>query len=189
MKKIINPWKGMKGYNCFGCAPNNDAGVKMEFYEDGNEVISIWKPQPQFQGWIDTLHGGIQAVLLDEICAWVVLRKLQTTGVTSKMETRYMKPVNTNDSYIVLKASIKERKRNIVFVEAAIEALPVKIGFIRHIFVGLNTNSAEKWDICLDSEFDTLADVNAYAVHPDHVAAAGLLKEVKADRACVDYEL
>ena len=45
---------------------------------------------------IDTLHGGIQAVLLDEICAWVVLRKLQTTGVTSKMETRYMKPVNTN---------------------------------------------------------------------------------------------
>ncbi len=120
MKKIINPWKGMEGYNCFGCAPNNDAGVKMEFYEDGDEVISIWKPQPQFQGWIDTLHGGIQAVLLDEICAWVVLRKLQTTGVTSKMETRYMKPVNTNDSYIVLKASIKERKRNIVFVEAAI---------------------------------------------------------------------
>lgn len=60
MKKIINPWKGMEGYNCFGCAPNNEAGVKMEFYEDGDEVISIWKPQPQFQGWIDTLHGGIQ---------------------------------------------------------------------------------------------------------------------------------
>ena len=31
----------------------------------------------------------------------------------------------------------------------------------RQIFVGLNANSAEKWDICLDSEFDTLADVNA----------------------------
>ena len=29
MKKIINPWKGMEGYNCFGCAPNNEAGVKM----------------------------------------------------------------------------------------------------------------------------------------------------------------
>jgi hypothetical protein len=25
MKKIINPWKGMEGYNCFGCAPNNEA--------------------------------------------------------------------------------------------------------------------------------------------------------------------
>lgn len=72
--------------------------------------------------------------------------------------------------------------------KAAIEALPAKIDFIRKIFVGLNANPAEKWDICLDSEFDTLADVNAYAVHPDHVAAAGILKEVKEDRACVDYE-
>ena len=89
MKKIINPWKGLEGYNCFGCAPNNEAGVKMEFYEDGDEVVSIWKPRPEYQGWIDTLHGGIQSVLLDEICAWVILRKLQTTGVTSKMETRY----------------------------------------------------------------------------------------------------
>ena len=26
MKKIINPWKGLEGYNCFGCAPNNEAG-------------------------------------------------------------------------------------------------------------------------------------------------------------------
>ena len=39
MKKIINPWKGLEGYNCFGCAPNNEAGVKMEFYEDGDEVV------------------------------------------------------------------------------------------------------------------------------------------------------
>lgn len=118
MKKIINPWKGMPDYNCFGCAPNNEAGVKMEFYEDGDEIISRWKPQPQYQGWIDTLHGGIQSVLLDEICAWVILRKMQTTGVTSKMETRYMKSVSTNDPYVTLKATIQEVKRNIVLVEA-----------------------------------------------------------------------
>ena len=58
MKKIINPWKGLEGYNCFGCAPNNEAGVRMEFYEDGDEIVSIWKPRPEYQGWIDTLHGG-----------------------------------------------------------------------------------------------------------------------------------
>ena len=45
MKKIINPWKGLEGYNWFGCAPNNEAGIKMEFYEDGDEVVSIWKPR------------------------------------------------------------------------------------------------------------------------------------------------
>ena len=38
MKKIINPWKGLEGYNCFGCASNNEAGLKMEFYEDGKHL-------------------------------------------------------------------------------------------------------------------------------------------------------
>ena len=54
----------MEGYNCFGCYPDNEAGVRMEFYEDGDEVVSIWKPRPEYQGWLNTLHGGIQSCLL-----------------------------------------------------------------------------------------------------------------------------
>lgn len=111
---------GVEGYFCFGCAPDNEAGVKMEFYEDGDEIVSIWKPEPKYQSWLNTLHGGIQALLLDEICGWVVSRKLQTTGVTSKMETRYLKPVSTDDKYLVLRASIKEQRRNIVMIEASL---------------------------------------------------------------------
>ncbi|MDR0973731.1 MAG: PaaI family thioesterase [Prevotellaceae bacterium] len=118
MKKIINPWKDVPGYNCFGCAPTNPFGVHMEFWEDGDEIVSFWQPRPEYQGWIDTMHGGIQAVLLDEICAWVVLRKLQTSGVTSKMETRYMKSVMTTDKQITLRATVQEIKRNLVIVEA-----------------------------------------------------------------------
>ena len=120
MKKIINPWKGLKGYYCFGCSPENPMGVKMEFYEDGDEIVSFWKPKPEYQGWLDTLHGGIQAVLLDEICAWVIVRKLQTTGVTSKMETRYRKSILTNDTLLEIRASIQEQIRNIILVKATI---------------------------------------------------------------------
>lgn len=72
--------------------------------------------------------------------------------------------------------------------KAAIEALPAKINVIRKIFVGLNINPDEQWNICLDSEFDTLDDVKFYAAHPDHVSAAGILKDAKDGRACVDYE-
>ena len=108
MKKIINPWEGMKGYNCFGCAPQNPSGLKMEFYEDGDSIVSYWKPDEKYQGWLDTLHGGIQALLLDETCGWVVMRKLQTAGVTSKMETRYLKPVHTTDKLLTIRASIRE---------------------------------------------------------------------------------
>lgn len=72
--------------------------------------------------------------------------------------------------------------------KAAIEALPAKISVIRKIEVGLNINPGETWSIALYSEFDTLEDVKAYAVHSDHVAAGKLLAEVKESRACVDYE-
>ena len=27
MKKIINPWKNMEGYNCFGCSPDNEGSA------------------------------------------------------------------------------------------------------------------------------------------------------------------
>lgn len=120
MKKIINPWIGTEGYNCFGCAPDNEWGVKMEFYEDGDDIVSYWQPDGRFQGWHNTLHGGIQATLLDEICGWVIIRKLQTAGVTSRMDTRYKKPVYTTDKRITLRAHITEQRRNIVTVEASL---------------------------------------------------------------------
>ena len=92
----------------------------MEFYEDGDELVSFWKPKEEYQGWLDTLHGGIQAVLLDEICGWVIIRKLQTAGVTSKMETRYRKSISIKDPQLEIRASIKEQKRNIVIIKAVI---------------------------------------------------------------------
>ena len=93
----------------------------MEFYEDGDEIISVWPPQSAFQGWLNTLHGGIHSVLLDEICAWVVLRKLQTTGVTSRMETRFKKPVSTQDKYVILRAQIVSQRRNLVEIKATLQ--------------------------------------------------------------------
>jgi chorismate synthase len=38
MRKLKNPWLGIDGYNCFGCAPHNPYGLKMEFYVDGETV-------------------------------------------------------------------------------------------------------------------------------------------------------
>ncbi len=71
----------------------------------------------------------------------------------------------------------------------AIEALPTIIPIIRKIEVGLNMNPAEKWDIALYSEFASMDDLKAYAIHPAHVEAAKLLASVKDERSCVDYEV
>jgi hypothetical protein len=120
MKKIINPWTGIDGYLCFACSPENPSGLHMEFYEDGDDIVSFWKPDCYRQGWIKTLHGGIQCTLVDEIAAWVILRKLQTTGVTSKMEIKFTKSISTDDPQLTVRARIRDKKRNAVFVEAEI---------------------------------------------------------------------
>lgn len=70
----------------------------------------------------------------------------------------------------------------------AIEALPATIPFLRSVEVGININPSEIFDLALYSTFDTLDDVRAYAVHPDHVAAASLIGPYKVARSCVDYE-
>ena len=122
MREIKNPWIGTEGYNCFGCCPTNPYGVKMRFYEEGQDVVSFWKPKDCYQSWINTLHGGVQSVLLDEICGWVVFHKLQSSGVTAKMETRFRKPVAIEQEYVELRARLREMRRNIAVVDGEIKS-------------------------------------------------------------------
>ena len=117
MKKIKNPWLHKPGYNCIGCSPDNPMGLHLDFWEDGEDVVSRWTPTADYQGWIDTLHGGVQSLLLDEVAGWVVTRKLQTTGVTSKMEVQYVKPISTYDSLLTIRARISRQMRNVAFIE------------------------------------------------------------------------
>ncbi|MDE6085589.1 MAG: Dabb family protein [Muribaculaceae bacterium] len=69
----------------------------------------------------------------------------------------------------------------------ALEVLPEQIDVLRSIEVGINENENESWDIVLTAVVDNMADVDVYARHPAHVAAASILTGHKADRACVDY--
>ena len=119
MKKIKNPYIGLEdqGYNCFACCPNNPIGLKMEFYEDGDDVVCFWQPSDNFQGWLKTLHGGIQATLMDEIGGWLINRKLQTAGMTTRLNMKYQRPIPTGDGVTVeVRGRIKEMKRNLAFI-------------------------------------------------------------------------
>lgn len=87
-----------------------------------------------------------------------------------------------------LSGSDSERREVARRFKEALEALPAQIDVLRSIEVGINENPAEAWDVVLTAVVPTMADVEVYARHPAHVAAAGLLAGHRADRACVDYE-
>lgn len=74
------------------------------------------------------------------------------------------------------------------FAEALI-ALPAQIECLESIEVGINENPAEEWDVVLTATLPSLADVDVYAKHPAHVAAASIIAGHKAGRACVDYSI
>jgi len=121
MKKILNPWTNREGYDCFGCCPTNPYGVHMEFYEDGEDIVSLWQPRQHYQGWINTMHGGILSTLIDETAGWVVFRKLQTSGMTTHLDVHYKKAVSTLEKQLTIRGRITEMKRTFAFIHVTIE--------------------------------------------------------------------
>lgn len=120
MKKIINPWNGNPKFNCFGCSPDNPFGLHMEFYEDGDFIVSVWHPEHNYQGWVDTMHGGVLSTLIDETCGWVVTRKMQTCGFTTNLSVKFRKAVPTDEPVLTIRANIVKQVRNLLFIHAEI---------------------------------------------------------------------
>ncbi len=115
-RKILNPYTNLKGYNCFGCSPNNIYGLRMEFVEEGDFIISEWIPVDYFSGYKNVLHGGVQATLMDEIASWVVQIKLKTAGVTANLNIKYKKPVFISKNKILIKARIEKYMKKIAYI-------------------------------------------------------------------------
>lgn len=88
-----------------------------------------------------------------------------------------------------LKGSDQERRRVAqAFVDALLR-LPGQIPCLQAIEASVNQNPAETWDVGLEALLPTMADVEVYAKHPAHVAAASLLADHKEARACIDFNI
>ncbi len=120
MKKIINPWQHRPEYNCFGCCAENPIGLHLEFYEDSDCIVSKWHPSDCYQGWMNTMHGGILSTLIDEVCGWVVTRKLKTMGYTVQLNVQFRKKVPTTEQELTIKAKIIRQVRNLAYINAEI---------------------------------------------------------------------
>lgn len=110
-KPIINPFtsKEPSVYQCFGCSPYNPIGLKLRFEVEGDEVVGRWEPQKQYEGYVDVVHGGIQATLLDEIASWYVYAVVGSAGVTKKMEVEYHHPAAATEPFLELRASLHRK--------------------------------------------------------------------------------
>ena len=92
----------------------------MEFYEDGDDIVSTRHPEKNYQGWVNTMHGGILSTLIDEVCGWVVTRKLQTSGYTVQLNVKFRKAVSTMEPELTIRARVAKQIRNLAYINAEI---------------------------------------------------------------------
>lgn len=62
---------------------------------------------------------------------------------------------------------------------------------LRNAEAVINSKDADQtnYTIALLCDFDTLDDLNAYQVHPAHVAFGKYITPIRESRACIDYEI
>ena len=82
----------------------------------------------------------------------------------------------------------EHKETELQVIKAGLEALLGIVPSLRSMEVGINMNPAEKFDLALISTFDDMEGLNAYAVHPDHLAVGKRIKAMLDVRACNDFE-
>lgn len=90
----------------------------MEFYKDGEEIVSKWDPSEHYQGFHGVLHGGIQSTMMDEIASWVVFLMVDSAGMTYRLNTRFRKPVYISRGIITVRAKLLSQQKRIAEIEA-----------------------------------------------------------------------
>lgn len=118
MKKLKNPYARDKNYNCFGCSPHNEKGLKLQFIDEGEYVTAKWNPVSDFQGYYNILHGGIQATLLDEIACWAVYVQAKSSGVTVSLNMKYRNAVLMDAGEIKIRAKVINHNKRMATVHA-----------------------------------------------------------------------
>jgi acyl-coenzyme A thioesterase PaaI-like protein len=99
---------------CLVCGLKNQFGLKASFYElENHELVAVFKPIEEHQGYPGRLHGGITAAILDETIGRAIMIKYDEKiwGVTVDFSIRYKKPIPLNEELKVAARITDESSR------------------------------------------------------------------------------
>jgi uncharacterized protein (TIGR00369 family) len=87
---------------CFGCGGANVRGMKLAFEQDDprQRIVGRFQLGEEYQGGSGFLHGGIIAVLLDEVMS-KACRFHGEHAVTADLRVEYLKPIPVNQEIVV----------------------------------------------------------------------------------------
>jgi hypothetical protein len=75
-------------------------------------------------------------------------------------------------------------------VKKRLDELPSKIDLIRQYSSGIDIrNLSWSYNIVLTMDFDSMADLDSYTIHPAHQDFVTFNKEYSVSKVCADYEI
>ncbi len=77
-------------------------------------------------------------------------------------------------------------KENALWMKEHLEALLGVVPQLKSCEVGINVKEGN-YDACLVSTFDSLEDLAAYKVHPEHVKISSYCKLIRENRVACDF--
>lgn len=94
------PWRVLPDYQCFGCSPANDRGLRLEFTHtpDGGLECPLTFDRT-FESYPGVVHGGMSATVCDEIMGNLLVLRLGVSVFTTSMRTRYVEPLAVGAAY------------------------------------------------------------------------------------------
>ncbi|MFS0852892.1 Dabb family protein [Microbacterium sp. 179-I 3D4 NHS] len=83
-----------------------------------------------------------------------------------------------------------EREQQAAEVGRRLNALDGVVPELLSISAGANMVQPDaNWDVALVADFASVADLDAYQVHPAHLEAAGYIRSVVSARVAADFEV
>ena len=87
---------------CFGCGGANPRGMRLAFETDDERqrIVGRFRLGEEYQGGSGFLHGGIIALLLDEVMSKAT-RFHSVSAVTAELRVEYKRPIAANAEIVV----------------------------------------------------------------------------------------
>ena len=110
-QRVIKKQQNSK--KCLVCGFENELGLKASFYElENGELVALYKPLEEHQGYPGRLHGGIAGTILDEtIGRAIMINDENIWGVTVELNLKYKKPIPLNEELRVIARITKDSSR------------------------------------------------------------------------------
>ncbi len=99
---------------CFVCGLENQFGLKARFYEtEHGDLIGLFHPAAEHQGYPGRLHGGMISTILDEVLARAINvgAETETWGVTVDLQVKFLKPIPIDQECRVIGRVTVDKRR------------------------------------------------------------------------------